>query len=43
MVSWLVLGDNLLLSDFRPYWIIFTDVCVVITVAMTTMLRDFQP
>jgi hypothetical protein len=39
---WLV-GEHLLLMDFRPYGIIFMNVCVVITVAMVMLLRDFVP
>jgi hypothetical protein len=39
---WLV-GDNLLLRDFGLYWIIFMNVCVIITVAMVKILRYFWP
>jgi hypothetical protein len=34
---------HLLLRDFGPYVIIFMNVCVVITVAMVMLLRDFGP
>jgi hypothetical protein len=37
---WLV-SKHLLLSDFRPYVIIFMNVWVVITVAMVMLLRNF--
>jgi uncharacterized YccA/Bax inhibitor family protein len=40
LVAWLV-GDHLLLRNFGPYVIIFMNVCVVITVAMVMLLRDF--
>jgi uncharacterized YccA/Bax inhibitor family protein len=41
LVAWLV-GDHLLLRDFGPYGIIFTNMCVVITVAMVILLRDLS-
>jgi hypothetical protein len=31
----------LLLKEFRPYRIIFINMCIVITVATVTLLRDF--
>jgi uncharacterized YccA/Bax inhibitor family protein len=36
-------GGLLLLRDFGPNGIIFTNVCVVITVSMAMLLRDFGP
>jgi hypothetical protein len=36
---WLV-ADHLLLTDFGPYWI-FMNVCVVITLVVIMLLRDF--
>jgi hypothetical protein len=39
----MLVGDQLLLTDFGPYGIIFMTVCVVITVAMVVLLRDFGP
>jgi hypothetical protein len=41
-VDWLV-GDYLLLRDFRPYGGVFMNVCVVIAVAMVILLRDAGP
>jgi hypothetical protein len=41
-LGWLV-GDHSLLSEFEPYGIKFTNVCVVITVAMVMLLSDFGP
>jgi hypothetical protein len=37
-----LVGDHLLLRDFRPYGIIFMNACVII-VAMVMLLRDFGP
>jgi hypothetical protein len=37
----LLFDDNLLLRDFGPYGIVFMDVCVVITVAVVMLLRNF--
>jgi hypothetical protein len=39
LVAWLV-SDHLLLRNFGPYWIIFMNVCVVMTVAMVMLLRS---
>jgi hypothetical protein len=36
-------GDHLLFRDCVPYGIIFMNLCVVITVAMVMLLRDFSP
>jgi hypothetical protein len=36
-------GDHLLLRNFGSYGIIFINVCVVVTVAMVMLLRDFEP
>jgi hypothetical protein len=41
LVAWWV-GDHLLSRDFGPYVMIFMNVCVVITVAMVMVLRDFE-
>jgi hypothetical protein len=38
-VAWFV-GYDLLLVDFEPYGLIFTYVCVIVTVAMVKLLRD---
>jgi hypothetical protein len=38
-----LVGDHLLLIDFGPYGIIFLNMCVVTTVAMVMLLRDFGP
>lgn len=35
-------SNHLLFRDFELYVIIFTNVCVVITVAMVTLFRDFE-
>jgi hypothetical protein len=40
LVAWFV-GDHLLFWDFGPYGIIYMNVCVVITVVMVKLLRDF--
>jgi ABC-type polysaccharide transport system permease subunit len=40
LAGWLV-GDHLLFRDFRPYAIMFTNVCVVIIVSMVTLLTDY--
>jgi hypothetical protein len=37
----LIVGDYLLLRDFGSYGIIIMNVCVVITVAMVMLLREF--
>jgi hypothetical protein len=34
-------GDHLIFEIFEPYAIIFTNVCIVITVAMVMVLREF--
>jgi hypothetical protein len=35
--------DYLILRDFWPYGIIFTNVCVVINIVMALLLRDLWP
>jgi hypothetical protein len=38
-----LIGDHLLIIAFRPDGIIFMNVCIVTTVAMLMLLRDFGP
>jgi hypothetical protein len=40
LAGWLV-GDYFLLTDFKPYVILFMKVCIIITVAIVILLRDF--
>jgi hypothetical protein len=37
-----LVSDHLLFRNFGPYVIIFMNVCVLITVAMAMLSRDFQ-
>jgi hypothetical protein len=37
-----LVGDHFLSRDFGPHGIIFTNVCIVITVAMVTLLRNIE-
>jgi hypothetical protein len=42
LLAWMF-GDNLLLSDFERYGIIFLNDFVIVTVAMVMLLRGFVP
>jgi hypothetical protein len=38
-----LVDDNLHVTDFGPYGIIYMNMCVVITVAVVMLLKDFGP
>jgi hypothetical protein len=40
---YMLVGDHLVFRDFRPYGIIFMNMCVVTTVAVVMLLSGFVP